>query len=356
MVRYVIAAAACGVAAASLGCDGASSEAGTDPCDPENLIWVYSRIVDTASPAYPEAVHAWHDDAEARLTDDDAASAPAVSPDGQSIVFQRGSEGDPESAGYSRYRLYVMDGDGSHQRPLLTPANDSPERDDGAPRWDTGAVWSPDGSRVAFVRNSGFTEPGAKPGDVHQVMVVSADGGELLPLPGSTTLYEAGPAWSSDGERLAWIASEESEGSTLYWASADGTRSGSIPLSVDAYGPPAWVDDDGSIAVSYFADDDTQLADTELLKVDVASSETETLDVPMAQLWTLPTGELAGYESDVGDHTLVVIDDLDNLDSRQEILSIDRSSALPEGTTYDRTRGAATAVPDAPNGWAACTT
>jgi hypothetical protein len=336
-----------------MGCDGSSSEAEPGPCDPESLIWAYSRIVDTASPAYPEAVYAWRDDAETRLTDDDAARAPAMSPDGQTIVFQRGSEGDPESAGYSRYRLYVMDSDGSNQRPLLTPANETPERDDGAPRWDTGAVWSPDGSRVAFARSSGFTEPGDKPGDVHQVMVVSADGSELQPLPGSTTMYDAGPAWSSDGGRLAWVASDDSGGSTLYWASADGKRSGSVPLSEEVYGTPAWVDDDQAVAVGYFTSADQDLADTGLLRIDLPSGETTTVDAPLANLWTLPTGELAGFESDTDEHTLVVIDDLDSLDSRREILTIGRSPALPVGT-YDSTRGAATAVPDTPNGWAAC--
>ena len=74
----------------------------------------------------------------------------------------------------------------------------------------------------------------------------------------------------------------------------------------------------------------------------------------MAQLWTLPSGELAGYESNADSHTLVVVDDLDSPDDRREILSFGRSSGLPEGTTYDRSRGAATAVPDHPDGWAAC--
>src|SRR5918994_4263652 len=90
--------------------------------------------------------------------------------------------------------------------------------------------------------------------------------------------------------------------------------------------------------------DDADLADTQVLRVEVASGETETVDLPLANLWTLPTGQLAGFESDADSHTLAAVDDLDDPDSAEEITTIGRSEMLPEGAAYDRERGSATAV------------
>jgi Tol biopolymer transport system component len=66
----------------------------------------------------------------------------AWSPDGTQIAFSRGDTGtvfDPNTASPS-YDIWVMDADGSSQRPLV-------ESDESA---DVGPFWSPDGSMIAY--------------------------------------------------------------------------------------------------------------------------------------------------------------------------------------------------------------
>jgi dipeptidyl aminopeptidase/acylaminoacyl peptidase len=314
-------------------------------------VWVYSAITDPDNDAYPVAVFRLDDGSETRLTADDAAGAPSISPDGDQIVFERGSDGDPESAGYATYRLYVMNDHGGSKRPLLGSAYEVPERDDFAPAGDQNPMWSPDGSHVAFIRYGHLADPNRG-----RVMVVSPDGGAPRALPGNANSGDPAPAWSSDGSRVAWVTTPfDATTSTLHWAAVDGSDSGSVILSEDVYGTPAWIESDRAIAMGYFAEDDADLADAQVLRVDVASSHTETVDLPLANLWTLPTGQLAGFESDADSHTLMVVDDLDDPGAAEEITTIGRSPMLPEGAAYDRDRGSATAVPDDPDGWAACT-
>ena len=176
-------------------------------------------------------------------------------------------------------------------------------------------------------------------------MVVSPDGGAPRALPGSANSGDPAPAWSSDGRQVAWVTSPyDATTSTLHWAAIDGSDAGSVPLSEDVYGTPAWVEGDSAIAVGYFAEDDADLADTQVLRIDVASGESQPVELPLANLWTLPTGQLAGFESDADSHELTVVDDLADPDGAEQIATIDRSSMLPEGTAYDRDRGPATAA------------
>jgi len=63
-----------------------------------------------------------------------------------------------------------------------------------------GAVWSPDGSQVAYYRWGG---PGSLDGITAHTHVVSADGTGDRALPSlSGAVWDAGPQWSNDGERL----------------------------------------------------------------------------------------------------------------------------------------------------------
>lgn len=318
-------------------------------CEPENLAWVYERVTDPESHSYPRTIFELHRGTETALNEDDASSSPSISPDGGRIVFERGSEGSPESAGYSRSRLYVMDRDGTDEEPLLDPEHEHPDREDGAPNYDASPRWSPDGSHIAFLRNVGFTPPGDRPEDVHEVMVVAADGGEPRPLSGSDPdLHDPGPAWSADSTRLAWVAASTGR---LHWASLDGEEQGSLALPGEVFGTPAWTEGDETILVSFFADEDR--ADVRLHRVDVARREHTELAVPLAHLWALPTGEVAGLERDGHRSTLVVFD-VDAPEDRQDIATIEGSRIMPEWSVYNRTRGPVNAVPATPDGWDSC--
>jgi dipeptidyl aminopeptidase/acylaminoacyl peptidase len=341
-----------GLVVVMAGCDesGPDGPGATDPCEPQSMIWVYSRITDAADPAHPSEVFRLDDGAESQLTDAaspperEASSAAAVSPDGSRIAFQRGSEGDPESAGYTRHRLYVMSGDGSDAEPLFDPANEPPDAD---LAWDTNPVWSPDGSRLAFVRNV-TPEFGSDAGAVHSVMVAPAEGGvpTAVSKDGSDH-FDPAPAWSPDGTRLAWVTEQSS---SLHWSTLDGKKAGDVRLP-GATGAPAWIDGGRGILVAYQLRPYENDPESGVYRVDVDSGEYEKarLDFWLADLWALPTGQVAGVEGirdasgDTSGDRIVVLDPKRPAD-REEIAAFDTEI-----------EGIATAVPDDPDGWADCT-
>ena len=82
---------------------------------------------------------------------------------------------------------------------------------------DTEPDWSPDGRRVAFVRQ----EAGRRTSSLY---VVRRDGSDLERLTGAQQVV-AQPAWSSDGRRIAYAASPIAGGSfDVYVTSLDGGR------------------------------------------------------------------------------------------------------------------------------------
>ena len=109
---------------------------------------------------------------------------PQISPDGRQIAFTKVWI-DAEADEY-RTQIWLASWDGAEPRPLTAGLMDRQPR------------WSPDGSRLAFVRG---TEP-KKPG---QLFVLPMAGGEATAL----TSLEGGasdPIWSPDGSRLAFLS------------------------------------------------------------------------------------------------------------------------------------------------------
>jgi len=339
--RCVLAAGAVAVASLVAGCGDSGSDPGDEAsrCEPENLVWVYDRITEPQSHSYPRTIFRFHEGEETALTSSDA-QAPALSPDGSTVVFERGSDGDPESSGYARFELYVMDSAGGGEEPLL--AEEPGSTPGTGTDWDRHPVWSPDGSRIAFIRN---VEPWQSGGgrEVHQVMLATVADRTAQPLPGSVAdAHDPAPAWSADGTRLAWITGS----TTLHWSSLDGRDRREVRLQGEATGPPAWIDGDQAIVV--------RLGD-QMHRVDVATGEMTELDlgVPLRAVWTMPTGQLAGLDGPEERSRLVVVDP-DAPDDVEEITTLAGSAVLPEGSVGDRTRGPVTAAPATPGGWAAC--
>lgn len=134
---------------------------------------------------------------------------PVWSPDGSRIAFIS-SRAEEGDHDARNYRLYTMAADGSDVR-LLGPGADDPYFAAGphAPRW------SPDGERLAFVvyEYDGDWEAG------RSVYTVGADGSGLAKVADAVS----GPAWSPDGERIAVAALEGEEGGALYTFAADGS-------------------------------------------------------------------------------------------------------------------------------------
>jgi Tol biopolymer transport system component len=108
---------------------------------------------------------------------------PSWSPDGKQIVY---SSGVADSEG-----IWVMDADGSGQVQLsgCAPAEASPC----AAGDDFGPVWSPDGTRIAFLRAFGAVGANDRP-----VYVMNADGTDQKRLLEGTILQTV-PAWQALG-------------------------------------------------------------------------------------------------------------------------------------------------------------
>lgn len=133
--------------------------------------------------ARDSAIHVINSDGtqEMQLTQGlDFAELPAWSPDGTKLAFLGAQGGDKE--------IYVMNADGSGQ----TRVTDAPTNDVGPP------MWSPDGNMLVFqVSSDGNWD----------IYVVNADGTgqtDITNQPGD----ETAPVWSPDGTRIAFVAGE----------------------------------------------------------------------------------------------------------------------------------------------------
>jgi TolB protein len=119
-------------------------------------------------------------------TDGHLKQRPAWSPDGNTLAFTR-------HQGATIF-LFLRSADGKERR--LTKG-DSPEYD---------ACWSPDGKRLTFA----FDKTVPNQGDI-EVHAIGADGENQHPVatsPGKLT-HEEWPAWSPDGERIAFTSTRE---------------------------------------------------------------------------------------------------------------------------------------------------
>ncbi len=128
---------------------------------------------------------------------------PAWSPDSSRIAFIRRTKGDAGGIG-----IGVVNADGSGETDLFMP--------DIALSVDGRLSWSPDGKRLAF--QGGEFSDTAFAGRVPGIYVINADGSGLTQL---TKLggFLYGLAWSPDGAHIAFI-----DGNTLFIIGADGSQ------------------------------------------------------------------------------------------------------------------------------------
>ena len=147
---------------------------------------------------------------------------PVWSPDGSRIAFIAEPTGGIEKHSESNLVLYTMAADGSDVQQLAPPL---PSRLAFTP-----PLWSPTGEHVAFIVH----ETGGP--FFYALYTVRLDGSELtriariarasvvFPVPGDTPPLVALPSWSADGAFLAFLAQEEGRNFSISIARADGTE------------------------------------------------------------------------------------------------------------------------------------
>jgi hypothetical protein len=162
-------------------------------------------------------------------------TSPAWSPDGEKIAFV--SLSDSGAAGFD---LFVMNADGTG-RTNLTP---------GRPGEQESPAWSPDGEKIAF------TERGGRDCCSSDILAMPAGGGEPAPIAASDA-SEMDPSWSPDGKKIAYSRSQPGSVftniSTVPAAGGAPTDLVDARVEGDAYDgvyDPAWSPDGELIAFS----------------------------------------------------------------------------------------------------------
>jgi TolB protein len=153
--------------------------------------------------------------------------APSWSPDGQRIAFWSRRDGNGE--------IYTMNADGSDQTRLTFD-----------PAADESPNWGPDG-RIAFVSNRST-------GSRTALYLMNADGSNQRQLTGPTVDWnESRPVWSPDGTKIAFVSNRDFpvENTEIYEMNADGTGETRITHSPQRDDWPTWSPDKLTLVFSH---------------------------------------------------------------------------------------------------------
>ena len=157
---------------------------------------------------------------------------------------------------------------------LLDPANPvavTNLTDNGETSIDEKPVWSPDGRKVAFISNFGV---GGSTRNLFVMEPEAPDQGFNLAV--QVTHFASGvpieePVWSPDGTRLAFVLGNSETNDKIEVANSNGTTA--TPLVVTEHGVhPSWAPDSGKVTFSYLEQVYTTVADGSSFPTPVAGA------------------------------------------------------------------------------------
>lgn len=165
--------------------------------------------------------------------------APAWSPNGKRIVFQRDFD---TVRGQVDYDILRMRANGAHERNLTNSPGVQ----------DFGPDWSPDGRRIAF--------SGEGDGDAEiYTMRPNGSGVRQLTFNSGPTQFDGDPNWSPDGRKIAFTSERDAVPETpfqveIYTMRADGGDQTRLTFDDLSDFFPAWSPDGRKIAFTSFRD------------------------------------------------------------------------------------------------------
>jgi Tol biopolymer transport system component len=222
------------------GCGGGANSS-TSSAEPSTVAFTSTRALDGSNAANANsAFNVWAVKADGsgatpltKITAAGAASfSGAWSPDGSKLAFdsRRALDGSDASGINGTNNIWVVKSDGTGATPVTRLT--APNADSFSP------VWSPDGSKIAF--SSARALDGSDALGADNIWVVNADGSGATPLTKLTVNFAPSsvPVWSPDGSKIAFVSRRALDGSNaantnftlnVWVMKADG--SGAVPLT-----------------------------------------------------------------------------------------------------------------------------
>ncbi len=170
---------------------------------------------------------------------------PSWSPDGKRIAFMSYRDGNNE--------IYVMDADGGNPQNLTNNADPNGHPNDEDPSW------SPDGAHIVFsARREGHVVHNLD--TVYEIYVMDADGGNEQRLTENRN-NDWNPAWSPDGNRIAFMADRKGDfvSFDIYVMDADGGNQQKLTNHRGWDGSPSWSPNGERIAFVSERDGNTEI-------------------------------------------------------------------------------------------------